>query len=239
MLHGTTHDMQERSEDLAKVIWAGMDEDKFLGPCKVCEEAGRAHEDGSPNRLRVIDMKRRQALLGLRGLQPRRPRAPGLVPQLGPAARARLRAVAPRGALLGLRRGAAADRQGLPRPPLEALPERRLPDDGRDAREARRAPGRRRKPARPRRPRPTRTATRDGEAAGAKAPTERQRRPPPPQATVTRHRPHEEGGLARPLEELAGTRAEQRRLQVSDRPAGAGAEVVRGEGNGQMPRAAR
>ena len=67
MLHGTTHDMQERSEDLAKVIWAGMDEDKFLGPCKVCEEAGRKHEDGSPNRLRVIDMKGGKRFWGCEG----------------------------------------------------------------------------------------------------------------------------------------------------------------------------
>ena len=67
MLHGTTHDMQERSEDLAKVIWAGMDEDKFLGPCLVCEEAGRAHEDGSPNRLRVIDLKGGKRFWGCEG----------------------------------------------------------------------------------------------------------------------------------------------------------------------------
>ena len=58
------------------MIWAGMDEDKFLGPCKVCEEAGRTHEDGSPNRLRIIEHARRQALRRLRGLQPRRTRGP-------------------------------------------------------------------------------------------------------------------------------------------------------------------
>ena len=58
MLHGTTKEMQDKSEDLAKVVWAGMDEDKFLGPCEVCEGLGRTvHEDGSPNRLRVIDMR--------------------------------------------------------------------------------------------------------------------------------------------------------------------------------------
>jgi DNA topoisomerase-1 len=54
MLHSTTTDVQEKHEDLAKVIWAGMDEDRILGPCKVCEEAGRTQEDGSPNMLRVI-----------------------------------------------------------------------------------------------------------------------------------------------------------------------------------------
>ena len=66
------------------MIWAGMDEDKFLGPCKVCEEAGRKHEDGSPNRLRIIEMKRRQAVVRLRGLQPRRPRGPRLLRLIGP-----------------------------------------------------------------------------------------------------------------------------------------------------------
>ena len=68
MLHGTTKEMQERSEDLAKVIWAGMDEDKFLGPCEVCEEIGRTvHEDGSPNRLRVIDLKGGKRFWGCEG----------------------------------------------------------------------------------------------------------------------------------------------------------------------------
>ena len=57
MLHGTYDDLFSKREDLAKVIWAGMDEDKFIGPCKVCEEAGRKHEDGSPNRLRIIEMQ--------------------------------------------------------------------------------------------------------------------------------------------------------------------------------------
>ena len=40
MLHGTTKEMQDQSEDLAKVVWAGMDEDKFLGPCEVCAGLG-------------------------------------------------------------------------------------------------------------------------------------------------------------------------------------------------------
>jgi len=54
MLHGTYEDMANKEEDLAKVIWAGMDEDRILGPCIVCERAGRKHEDGSPNMLRII-----------------------------------------------------------------------------------------------------------------------------------------------------------------------------------------
>ena len=38
----------------ARLVWSGMDEDRILGPCKVCEEAGRKQEDGSPHMLRVI-----------------------------------------------------------------------------------------------------------------------------------------------------------------------------------------
>jgi hypothetical protein len=44
-----------------------MDRDKFLGPCKVCEEAGRSHEDSSPNRLRVIDLKGGKRMYGCEG----------------------------------------------------------------------------------------------------------------------------------------------------------------------------
>jgi hypothetical protein len=35
-----------------------MDQDRILGPCKVCEEAGRTKEDGSPNMLRIIRAKK-------------------------------------------------------------------------------------------------------------------------------------------------------------------------------------
>src|SRR5688572_28686625 len=84
MLHGTTHDMQERSEDLAKVIWAGMDEDKFLGPCRVCEEAGRKHEDGSPNRLRVIDMRGGKRFWGCEGYNRDDPEHPDSCRNSGP-----------------------------------------------------------------------------------------------------------------------------------------------------------
>ena len=67
MLHGTYDDLFAKREDLAKVIWAGMDEDKFIGPCKVCEEAGRKHEDGSPNRLRIIEMRGGKRFVGCEG----------------------------------------------------------------------------------------------------------------------------------------------------------------------------
>ncbi len=67
MLHSTTNHLQENTEDFAKQIWAGMDEDKFLGPCRVCEEAGRRREDGSPNRLRIIQLKGGKRMYGCEG----------------------------------------------------------------------------------------------------------------------------------------------------------------------------
>lgn len=76
MLHGTYDDLFERREDLAKVIWAGMDEDKFIGPCKVCEEAGRAHEDGAPNRLRIIEMRGGKRFVGCEGYNRDEPEDP-------------------------------------------------------------------------------------------------------------------------------------------------------------------
>jgi DNA topoisomerase-1 len=54
LLHQTYNDIDSSRDDLAKVVWAGMDLDRILGPCKVCEEAGRTQEDGSPNMLRII-----------------------------------------------------------------------------------------------------------------------------------------------------------------------------------------
>ncbi len=41
LLHRTWSEIDGSREDLAKVVWKGMDEDRILGPCKVCEEAGR------------------------------------------------------------------------------------------------------------------------------------------------------------------------------------------------------
>jgi len=58
LLHKTWGEIDESREDLAKVIWKGMDEDRILGPCKVCEEAGRKKEDGSPHMLRIIRAKK-------------------------------------------------------------------------------------------------------------------------------------------------------------------------------------
>jgi DNA topoisomerase-1 len=58
LLHKTWTEIEASKEDLAKVVWKGMDEDRILGPCKVCEEAGRTKEDGSPNMLRIIRAKK-------------------------------------------------------------------------------------------------------------------------------------------------------------------------------------
>jgi DNA topoisomerase I len=58
LLHKTWSEIDESREDLAKVVWAGMDEDRILGPCKACEEAGRKKEDGSPHMLRIIRAKK-------------------------------------------------------------------------------------------------------------------------------------------------------------------------------------
>jgi hypothetical protein len=35
-----------------------MDQDRILGPCIVCQEAGRKQEDGSPNMLRIIKARK-------------------------------------------------------------------------------------------------------------------------------------------------------------------------------------
>jgi len=67
MLHSTTSDLEGKRDELKERIWAGMDRDKFLGPCKVCPEAGRKHEDGSPNLLRIIELKGGKRFWGCEG----------------------------------------------------------------------------------------------------------------------------------------------------------------------------
>ena len=84
LLHKTTSEIEESREDLAKVVWAGMDEDKFLGPCKVCAEAGRAHEDGSPNRLRIIELKGGKRMYGCEGWNRDDPDSSDSCPVSGP-----------------------------------------------------------------------------------------------------------------------------------------------------------
>jgi DNA topoisomerase-1 len=76
MLHKTYDEVDENREDLAKVIWKGMDEDRILGPCKACEEAGRKQEDGSPNMLRIIRARKSgKRFVGCQGWEPDNPEA--------------------------------------------------------------------------------------------------------------------------------------------------------------------
>jgi DNA topoisomerase-1 len=84
MLHTTTTELEERKEDFAKQIWRGMDEDKFLGPCKVCQEAGRKRENGEPNRLRIIDLKGGKRMYGCEGWLRDDPESPDSCPVSGP-----------------------------------------------------------------------------------------------------------------------------------------------------------
>ena len=84
MLHETTTELESKKDDLAKQIWAGMDEDKFLGPCKVCEEAGRRRENGEPNRLRIIDLKGGKRMYGCEGWNRDDPESPDSCRVSGP-----------------------------------------------------------------------------------------------------------------------------------------------------------
>jgi DNA topoisomerase-1 len=85
MLHKTYDDLFERREDLAKTIWAGMDEDKYIGHCEVCEAVPRTvHEDGSPNRLRIIDLKGGKRFWGCEGYNRDDPEDPDSCGNSGP-----------------------------------------------------------------------------------------------------------------------------------------------------------
>jgi len=84
LLHQTYEEIDGSREDLAKVVWAGMDEDKFLGPCKVCEEAGRKRDDGGPNRLRIIELKGGKRMYGCEGWIKDDPESPDSCPVSGP-----------------------------------------------------------------------------------------------------------------------------------------------------------
>jgi DNA topoisomerase I len=53
-----TDDEDAKWRKFAREIWAGMDQDRILGPCIVCQEAGRKQEDGSPNMLRIIKARK-------------------------------------------------------------------------------------------------------------------------------------------------------------------------------------
>src|SRR4051794_17215590 len=53
-----TEDEEAKWRKFAREVWAGMDQDRVLGPCIVCEEAGRKQPDGSPNMLRIIKARK-------------------------------------------------------------------------------------------------------------------------------------------------------------------------------------
>ncbi len=53
-----TEDEDAKWRKFAREVWAGMDQDRILGPCVVCREAGRKQEDGSPNMLRIIKARK-------------------------------------------------------------------------------------------------------------------------------------------------------------------------------------
>jgi DNA topoisomerase I len=50
--------MDEHKRELAEIIWEGMDQDRILGPCPKCREAGRTNEEGQTNRLKIIRAKK-------------------------------------------------------------------------------------------------------------------------------------------------------------------------------------
>ncbi|HSI80107.1 MAG TPA: DNA topoisomerase I, partial [Solirubrobacterales bacterium] len=53
-----TDDEEAKWRKFAREIWEGMDRDRILGPCVVCEKAGRKQPDGSPNMLRIIKARK-------------------------------------------------------------------------------------------------------------------------------------------------------------------------------------
>ena len=69
----------------ARLVWSGMDEDRILGPCVVCQEAGRKKEDGSPNMLRVIRAKKSgKSFIGCTGWDGENPDSPDSCDQTFP-----------------------------------------------------------------------------------------------------------------------------------------------------------
>jgi DNA topoisomerase-1 len=69
----------------ARLVWSGMDEDRILGPCIVCREAGRKQEDGSPHMLRVIRARKSgKSFVGCTGWDGDNPDSPGSCDQTFP-----------------------------------------------------------------------------------------------------------------------------------------------------------
>jgi DNA topoisomerase I len=71
--------------EFARLVWSGMDEDRILGPCVVCMEAGRKQEDGSPNMLRVIRARKSgKSFVGCQGWDGDNPDSPDSCDQTFP-----------------------------------------------------------------------------------------------------------------------------------------------------------
>ena len=138
-----TEDEDAKWRKFAREVWAGMDQDRILGPCIVCEEAGRKQEDGSPNMLRIIKARKSgKRFVGCAGWDGDNPDSPDSCDQTFPLPQ-RVRGLYKiEERLLGLRPHAAPAGRPLARPPLEALPERRVPLDGGDEAPPRGARGR-------------------------------------------------------------------------------------------------
>ena len=58
MLHESYDLMDEHKRELAEIIWEGMNQDRILGPCPKCRDAGRVNEEGNTNRLKIIRAKK-------------------------------------------------------------------------------------------------------------------------------------------------------------------------------------
>jgi DNA topoisomerase-1 len=58
MLHESYDLMDEHKRELAEIIWEGMNQDRILGPCPQCRDAGRVNEEGNTNRLKIIRAKK-------------------------------------------------------------------------------------------------------------------------------------------------------------------------------------
>ena len=136
LLHKTWSEIDETKEDLAKVVWKGMDEDRILGPCKVCEEAGRKKDDGSPHMLRIIRAKKSgKRFVGCSGWTLDDPESCDQtfpLPQRGDVFKLEERCSI-------CDDDSAAQSPALPRPVLEPLPQRRLRVDAGDEETPRRA----------------------------------------------------------------------------------------------------
>ncbi len=85
---GADVDVEEEDapwRQFARLVWSGMDEDRILGPCVVCKEAGRKQEDGSPNMLRVIRARKSgKSFVGCQGWDGDNPDSPDSCDQTFP-----------------------------------------------------------------------------------------------------------------------------------------------------------